>query len=91
MTFNFIPGYVLLIMDAFQIFGSCLMGTFLEIMGEKFFGKICKISWYLLPVPERKYLHTIMISAFKIRNITMGLKILNLNSFIEVIIQRFFV
>lgn len=81
---NFIPGYLILAIDFFQIFYPCLLGTFLEIYCESFYVSMCQLSWVDLPVSDQKSLLILMNASMKMQSMTFGLMDLNLNTFIEV-------
>jgi hypothetical protein len=81
---NFIPGYGILLIDLFQIFAPCLLGTFLEIKSEKFFRKLTTFPWIDLPLRNKKSLLVILSSAIKVKSLSNGLGVLNLESFVEV-------
>lgn len=81
----FIPGYAILLLDLFQIFMPCLLGTLLESKCDEFFENICKLSWIELPMSDRKSLIIILASALKLRSISFGFMNLNFDSFVQVI------
>lgn len=87
---NFIPGYFLLILDAFQIFIPCLLGTYLEEKCGRYFEKICSISWIELPVSDQKSVIMILSSARQVKSIFFSIMKLNLNSFVQVAITAIF-
>jgi hypothetical protein len=81
---NFIPGYGILVIDLFQIFSPCLLGTFLEIKSENFFAKLTTFPWVDLPLREKKSLLIIMRTAMEVKSLSVGLGKLNMHSFVEV-------
>jgi hypothetical protein len=82
---NFIPGYMILLVAAFQIFTPCLLGTLLINEGEKYFGHLCKITWHELSLSDQKSISIMLSSALRPKTISTGLKVLDFQSFVDVI------
>ena len=81
---NFVPGYFVLLVDIFQIFIPCLLGTFLLTQGEKYEKNLCNLHWNLMSITDQKALRLLLWGAYKPKKISMGLKVLNLQTFVEV-------
>jgi hypothetical protein len=81
---NFYPGCLFLGVDAFQIFVPCLLGTFLIDYGEKYFENLYKISWHEMSLADQKSLSIILSSAIVPTQMTSGLNVLDLQSFVDV-------
>jgi hypothetical protein len=81
---NFIPGYGVLVIAFFQIFTPCLLGTFLEIISEKFFLKLTTFPWIELPLRDQKSLLIVLNSAIEVQSVSSGIGKMNLNSFVDV-------
>lgn len=75
---------MILLIDAFQLFIPCLLGTILIIECEKFYDEICNVSWYLLAESEKKSMALIMLSAMTPRSMACGLQVIDLQMFVEV-------
>lgn len=84
MQANFIPGYLILLMAAFQIFVPCLLGTLLLIEGDKHYLNLCNASWHLLSLSDQKSFSLLLVSATRPKSITMGVNVLDLESFVGV-------
>jgi hypothetical protein len=82
--FNFIPGYFLIATIAFQLLVPCVMGTILITKGENYYLGICKVSWHLMPVSDQKSIQMIMNFAAIPRQLSAGLKILDMETFVDV-------
>ncbi|CAG9798549.1 unnamed protein product [Chironomus riparius] len=81
---NFLPGYPILIVDLFQIFAPCLLGTLLEVQCNKFFDNLMKISWIQLSMPMQKLVLIMMFQVQRKKSIRCGLMELNLRTFLMV-------
>lgn len=77
-------------MAAFQIFAPCLLGMFVLLKGDKYYENLCNISWHLLSLSDQKSLSLLLVTAIRPKSITMGIKVLNLQSFLEVILFGIF-
>jgi hypothetical protein len=78
---------MLLLITAFQIFVPCLLGTFLVHEGDKYFANLYNISWHLLSLSDQKSMTILLVFAIKPKSITMRLKVLDLQSFVDVNIK----
>jgi odorant receptor len=83
-NYFFIPGYPILVLDAFVILGPCILGTMLEIAAESFYDSITEISWFLLPVEQQKSILIILHSSIMERPLKWGLMKLDLQQFVDV-------
>lgn len=81
---HFLPGYPILVIDIFQIFAPCLLGTIYEIQCDKFFDELTKISWIELPLSMQKTVLIMMIQAQRDRSIRCGLIDMNFQAFVMV-------
>jgi hypothetical protein len=84
---NFIPGYAFLLVTAFQIFVPCLLGMFLINEGDKYFKNLCNISWHELSLSDQKSLSIMMSAAIEPLKISTNLTVLDLQSFVDVILN----
>lgn len=84
LQFNFIPGYLIVPTIAFQLIVPCVMGTVLTTKGENFYDHICKLSWHLMSISDQKSIQIIMTYAVLPKQLSSGIKILNMETFVEV-------
>ncbi|CAG9798548.1 unnamed protein product [Chironomus riparius] len=80
---HFLPGYPILVVDLFQIFAPCLLGTILELHCDKFFNKLAELSWIHLPLPMQKSVLIMMLQA-------QPTHIEELFGFIELLLKKLF-
>lgn len=52
--------------------------------GDKYYANLCHINWHLLSLRDQKSISLLMVFAINPKVITMGLKVLNVESFLEV-------
>lgn len=75
---------MILVLDAVQIFGPCLLGTLLETKSEGFLKKLSVISWEGLPQSEKQSYRILHLASLKKRSITFCIAALNFVSFVKV-------
>ncbi|XP_070497151.1 odorant receptor 67d-like [Chironomus tepperi] len=86
---HFLPGYPILMVDLFQIFAPCLLGTIYEVQCNKFLNEVMKLSWIELPLVMQKTVLIIMLQAQRKITIQCGLMELNLQAFVMVLYTIF--
>ena len=74
-----------MVIDVFQIFIPCLVGTILTVKGDDYYDEICKISWHTMSLRDQKSISLMISAATKSKDFSFGLMKLNLESFLEVI------
>lgn len=82
--FNFVPGYLIVPVCAFQLFVPCVMSTVLKSKAENFYKNIYKLSWHLMSISDQKSVQLIMKYAFLPKQLSTGLSVLNMETFVEV-------
>jgi hypothetical protein len=60
------------------------MSTVLMKKSEKFYDDICALSWHLLSVQDQKAIKLVMNHAKYPMQLTTGIKVLNMETFVEV-------
>jgi hypothetical protein len=81
---DFIPGYFLLVVNVCQIFIPCLFGTFILIAWDRYFNELTRINWNLLSLEDQKSFSILLVPTINPKSITMVLKDLKLETFLEV-------
>lgn len=69
---------------AFQLFVPCVLGTIVVMKGDKFYDDVCKLPWHLMSVTDQKSIQMIIGYASKPKQLSAGVKILNMETFVEV-------
>lgn len=77
-------GITFAVVAVFQIFVYCIFGTVLEIVQERFRGKVVKINWIDKSECEKKHLLFILTATVKSANFTCLISKLNLDTFMSV-------
>lgn len=54
------------------------------MQGDNYYTNLCSINWHLLSLSDQKSISLLMVFAINPKSITMGLKVLNVESFLEV-------
>ena len=85
---TFFPGYVIILIDVFQLFVPCLVGTVLLVKGDEFYDDICKLSWNTMSLRDQKSISIMLSFAKTSKTVSFGLMKLNLESFLEVNINQ---
>lgn len=81
---TFFPGYVILVIDVFQLFVPCLVGTVLLVKGDEFYADICKLTWNEMSLRDQKSINIMLSFAKTSKTVSFGLMKLNLESFLEI-------
>ena len=84
--FNFVPGYLLIPVTAFQLFVPCLMSTILKTKGEDLYQNIYFMSWRLMSIADQKSIQLVLQYAALPKQLTTGVKVLNMETFVEVFV-----
>ncbi|KAG5684233.1 hypothetical protein PVAND_013471 [Polypedilum vanderplanki] len=82
-TFNFLPGYMIIIAATFQIFMPCFFATFIIIKAEEFNESINNVSWYMMTTKDQKTLMMILKASQKEKTLSTGIVELNISTFVE--------
>ncbi|CAO1305632.1 unnamed protein product [Diamesa serratosioi] len=70
VSVTFIPGYVILVIDVFQLFVPCLVGTVLVVKGDEFYADICKLTWNSMSLRDQKSINIMLCFAKKSKTVS---------------------